>query len=485
MPRIKRIKPTGTILPNEADNNSQASGQPGEDKLSFFDRLRQMNEQAWDNHLVYVYRRWPRISRSDQPHYIDTVRQSIDEQWLLEHHGSGRYSLRLNDKRRTIDSYVSEVHDLNHPPKVQPEELVDCPENDRYWQLWPQPKADPALAEQQPDSDAVATAVRELGKIAREKPTLDKTLADLYLQTAKSRDTLVEKLAAKPDAGVADQVSALDKILGLVERLQGKEKSGDQLTLFREMLATVREIQGTTTPKEDSSLLGRAKEMAEAVQTFRELFGKGEDEVGTRHPTGERDWWQGFLNTKAAEALAGSLGQLVTLLAMRTPGPGGNRPGMSIPATRNPGFAANPTAQSNAPTTSLPVQPNQPEGSGQPGPQTSPAHQQTSEQMMRVAIAQQVFPYVIQALTEEIPGDELAASVFTLNKLAYTQLHARGEAGLLEILQSVPEYWNQLQPLEPQVRQLIQGFVQWGDQEDQEESANGPESAAPSPETRQ
>ena len=92
---------------------------------------------------------------------------------------------------------------------------------------------------------------------------------------------------------------------------------------------------------------------------------------------------------------------------------------------------------------------------------------------MRVAIAQQVFPYVIQALTEEIPGDELAASVFTLNKLAYTQLHARGEAGLLELLQSVPEYWNQLQPLEPQVRQLIHDFIQWGDQA---KSENGMES---------
>ena len=62
------------------------------------------------------------------------------------------------------------------------------------------------------------------------------------------------------------------------------------------------------------------------------------------------------------------------------------------------------------------------------------------------------------------PGDELAASVFTLNKLAYTQLHARGEAGLLEILQAVPEYWSQLQPLESKVRQLIREFIAWADQ---------------------
>ena len=83
---------------------------------------------------------------------------------------------------------------------------------------------------------------------------------------------------------------------------------------------------------------------------------------------------------------------------------------------------------------------------------------------MKVSIAQQIFPFVIQALTDAIPGDELAASVFTLNKLAYTHLHARGEAGLLEILQAVPEYWSQLQPLESQVRQLIREFIAWADQ---------------------
>ena len=85
---------------------------------------------------------------------------------------------------------------------------------------------------------------------------------------------------------------------------------------------------------------------------------------------------------------------------------------------------------------------------------------------MKVSIAQQIFPFVIQALTDGIPGDELAASVFTLNKLAYTQLHARGETGLVEILQAVPEYWSQLQPLESQVRQLIREFIEWADQSD-------------------
>ena len=472
MPRTRQNKTAEPKLPSQGDNNPQADRQPEESKPSFFDRLRQMQEQAWDNHLVYVYRRWPRISRSDQPHYIDTVRQSIDEQWLLEHHGSGRYSLRLNDKRRTIDSYVSEVHDLNHPPKVQPEELVDCPENDRYTQLWPQSKADAVVPGEQSGSDPEATAVRELGKIAREKPTLDKTLAELYLETAKSRDSLVEKLAAKPDAGVGDQISTLDKILGLVERLQGKEKAVDQLALFREMLSTVREIQGTATPNGSSSLLGQAKEMAEVLQTFRELIGGAEVPAVTGQATKEGDWWQGLLNTKAAEALANSLGQVATALTLRMTEPGRTPAGPRIPVSgATPKLGTQPGIRTSSLQPPTAGQPRQAEGLSEQGPDTpSPVappqqpDQQSAEHMMKVSIAQQIFPFVIQALTDGIPGDELAASVFTLNKLAYTQLHARGEPGLLEILQAVPEYWIQLQPLESQVQQLIREFIEWADQ---------------------
>ncbi|MCH8267997.1 MAG: hypothetical protein IH846_10795 [Acidobacteria bacterium] len=387
----------------------------------------------------------------------------------------------MNDKRRTIDSYVCEVHDLNHPPKVQPEELVDCPDNDRYSQLWPQPKSDTAVDEEKLESGPVATAVRELGRIAREKPALDKTLADLYLETAKSRDSLVEKLAAKPDAGVDDQISTLDRILGMVERLQGKEKGVDQLALFREMLATVREIQKTAHPEGSSSLLGQAKEMAEAVQTFQELFGTTEAQAVAGQASREGEWWQGMLNSKAAEALAASLGNLATLVTLRVMQPGITPAGAPSPVSGPDSLAPKAGTQFNNPATGSKVptatQPGQPGTLGAERPQTPPAsspNRESAEHLMKAAVAQQIFPYVIQALTDGIPGDELAASVFTLNKLGYTQLCIHGEAGLLEILQSVPEYWSQLQPFEPQVRQMIHEFIEW---EDQEESKADTESA--------
>ena len=88
MPRMKRMEPTASIPTGDTDSGSQTSGQAEEGKLSFFDRLRQMTEQAWDNHLVYVYRRWPHISRSDQPHYIDTV--SIARRTTATHNSGPR-----------------------------------------------------------------------------------------------------------------------------------------------------------------------------------------------------------------------------------------------------------------------------------------------------------------------------------------------------------------------------------------------------------
>ena len=81
---------------------------------------------------------WPRIAKSDQPHYIGVVHQPIDELWLLENFGSGKYTLRLNNPRKTIETYVCEVHSLDKPPKLDPAELVDCPENERYHTLWPE-----------------------------------------------------------------------------------------------------------------------------------------------------------------------------------------------------------------------------------------------------------------------------------------------------------------------------------------------------------
>src|SRR5215831_3213650 len=60
-------RPNGRAVPEEAK-------QP---KGNFFHKLAQLSEDDWDRHMVYVYRRWPRISKNGQPHYIGTHREAL------------------------------------------------------------------------------------------------------------------------------------------------------------------------------------------------------------------------------------------------------------------------------------------------------------------------------------------------------------------------------------------------------------------------
>ena len=138
------------------------AAEPKPSKGNFFERLAQMTESEWDRYRVYVYRRWPRISKSGEPHYIAVHREAIDEEFIKTMYGSGRYFLKLNDPRRTVDEHPLEIMDLAYPPKLSPDELVDCPENERYHRLWPSEEKKKPV-----EGGADSGAVRELAGLLK------------------------------------------------------------------------------------------------------------------------------------------------------------------------------------------------------------------------------------------------------------------------------------------------------------------------------
>jgi hypothetical protein len=95
------------------------------DQATGFERLEKMSDTDRDRHQLYLYRRWPRISKTDSPPYTGVLRQAIDDESTLHNYGSGRDSCRLNDRNKTIAGYSFEVHDLNRPPRLDPAELID------------------------------------------------------------------------------------------------------------------------------------------------------------------------------------------------------------------------------------------------------------------------------------------------------------------------------------------------------------------------
>jgi hypothetical protein len=86
-----------------------------------------MTAAEWDRYRVYVYRRWPRISKSGEPHYIAVHREAIDEEFIKTMYGSGRYFLKLNDPRRSVDEHPLEIMDLACPPKLFPGRACGLP----------------------------------------------------------------------------------------------------------------------------------------------------------------------------------------------------------------------------------------------------------------------------------------------------------------------------------------------------------------------
>lgn len=88
----------------------------------FFQRLQQLTPQDWETgHKIYGYRLWPIIDRKDEAHFLFKTSEAIDEDYLLRHFGSGKYSLRLNDRRgETRASKTVAIHNPHFPPRVSP-----------------------------------------------------------------------------------------------------------------------------------------------------------------------------------------------------------------------------------------------------------------------------------------------------------------------------------------------------------------------------
>jgi hypothetical protein len=189
---------------------------------TFFDRLRRMSEADWEKHRVYCYRRWPKINKQDQPIYIGVHRQAIDEEVLKNLYGSGQYLLKLNDQKRTIEYAAFEIQDMNFPPKLNPDELVSCAENERYFKLWPaESKQKPAGAV----TNGSDSAVKELAGVLK---------------------MVLEKKDAGKDTDEAK--TALNSLIDWALRQKEKEREENSPKAFAEMMKELKGILPTPAP---------------------------------------------------------------------------------------------------------------------------------------------------------------------------------------------------------------------------------------------
>jgi hypothetical protein len=380
------------------------------------------------------------------------------------------------------------------------------PRNEIYFKVWAKPAA-PVQAGNGPSvpvcNDGASTAaISELGDIARalldrqrqEKPAskesaLDPAVVSLRQDTAKQRDALAEKVASYGTANPAvDPISLLDKVLGVVEKMN---RTGASMPPAK---STVEQLQ----------------EMVALIGSLKETFGAPE---GTSATAASEDGsvLRAILTavSPVLSQLAGPIGQAIAMKVMNPVPGGGATPGTTFnPAAFGPG--PSPTspvpagmAGMNAPGTpaGMPAAspgtatfaPPQPEnGSAASVGETPSEGPEIAARAHLFQLAGQIGPCLLNALNQGCDGGAFAESLTTLyGGLAYEQIAALGKEGIIGALQSQPQFWPQLAPIQARVEQFVEEFLavgleeQEGDEEQEDRELSDPklspgsEAAAP------
>jgi hypothetical protein len=256
MPRRAPIAPpsgAAESTPRLAAVTQQTSEEP-----SFFEQLQQFSADDWRGLSCYVYRLWPVIDRKEGQHYLSKVSEPFDEDFLLATFGTGKYYMRLNDRKgKTLASHTSSVYSDRFPPKVHPEEVVaGDPQNERYFQAWGAKRKTDEPSGDDTNSAAVALA-KEAMKSASQRPTLEPQLVDMWEKTTRERDELARKLAeTNTRTGTApDGFTMLREAVGLLKDLRADKPAEppqrgliEQAKDMSELLSLVRGMMPEAQP---------------------------------------------------------------------------------------------------------------------------------------------------------------------------------------------------------------------------------------------
>jgi hypothetical protein len=406
----------------------------------FFEQLQRYTADDYQAGLkIYVYRNWPVIDKRDENHFLAKISESFDEDYLLRHFGSGKYYLRLNNRRgETLASKAVSIHNRDFPPKVAPGEVVESdPRNEAYFKAWP--------AAAQPPQPADAGALAELSKLATkvldqrqatapegEQANLTNTLINWALtQTTKERDAadptritglLKELKLLLPQQQPADGLALVDRVLSVAERLNPArpKEVEDPLVYVDRVLSLADKLRPAQSPVVATGDGGTAITAVAAIV----------HEVGTllRDPL-----------AIAAQMWAASKAR--------------NAAGAQIPARSQPQAAP-------APVVALPVEPHgqAQAGAAQPSANTPPPPE-------LIAVANQMTPVMLRWLFADAPGAQQGAdfAAFVFDGWGEENLkliQGVGTAGLVELYRGSP-FWATIAGVEAKFRDFVAAFVEW------------------------
>jgi len=197
--------------------------------LPFWEQLAHIGERDWDELSVYLYRLAPKVRNAEPVSFIERVSQAFDESDVKERHGGGKYRAILceRDRRGEIRQHIFEI---SGAPKILPGQTVLGAEA-------PAPAPGAALVPAVASADAPVTEDRLLGVVDRilsatqNKQGPDALAAgmDVLKKAMEGSIDMMQKASAasagaKPAGPLADEMGMLERVIGLVTKMQGGQK---------------------------------------------------------------------------------------------------------------------------------------------------------------------------------------------------------------------------------------------------------------------
>ena len=247
----------------------------------FFPLLREFPQSLWGDRLsIYVYRlpddegMMVKNEVGARKYIKPIIRQPIDEDWIANKHGGGKYLLylKLDNKASVKETTVR----IDGPPKLQPGQTVEMDGK-------PVPIGTPAVA-------APAEPRTDIAAVIEASANANKQNTEMLTEGAKAAIQLVKdqaSAAAKPDANSG----LMDKILtAIVDRMMNPPPPPDPIAMLEKARTIFAPNPATEAPEPKDPPLTEAMELVEKMsgKPFSELV------RGKASPVAQESGWAPF-----------------------------------------------------------------------------------------------------------------------------------------------------------------------------------------------
>ena len=271
------------------------------EKKSFWDHVNEIPLSEWQAKRFYLYaylsEPFCNIKTEGEPGYLRKFYEPVDPEFFLKEWGSGKYFLRLKEKRpgeksdRDVDTLTFEIYNPTYPPKLPRKLWENDPRNERWLSMLPKEQKEASKQETMEILNAMFDMQDRIeDRIERAKGGEEPQTPNSILDTAAR---LIELTKPKENTSpTVDPFDTVQKILNMrsvdpmmtlmMTRMEAQDKAAEAArNREAELQKELREltIRMLTPCKQNGngskSLIEQIKELAGAKTEIMNLLGIG------------------------------------------------------------------------------------------------------------------------------------------------------------------------------------------------------------------